>query len=135
MGPYIRQPTFQCHRHQFGLPVDVHRGKPEHPETLGFQPALTVGVAVNGGEVVGPVQLDHQPLREAGEVDDVGAYRYLAPELQAGGAASSQLLPDHVLHARHFLPQAPGSVDGSLLHGANGGLGSGYLSMEGVKEE
>ena len=135
MGRWSSHPTAQCKRHQVRVPVDVHRGKPEHPETLGFQPVLTVGVAVNGGEVVGPVQLDHQPLREAGEVDDVGADGYLAPELQPVGAPVPYLLPDDVLYARHFLPQAPRSVDGSLLHGANGGLGSGYLSMEGVKEE
>ena len=55
--------------------------KPQYPPTLRSQPAVTrrVGRAIG---MLTTVQLDHQPALNAGEIDNVPAYRMLASKAQ-----------------------------------------------------
>src|SRR6266849_7241611 len=63
------------------------------------------------------VNLDRQPLGYAGEVDNVGPDRYLAPKLEFINLPASKARPHASLGLGHVVPQPAGAIDLRRVHG------------------
>ena len=91
--------------------------EPKHPEPLLRQPGIP-GFVPGVTKMLPAINLDHQPLPEAGEINDVRTNRDLPTETRSKGSAP-KLSPEPTLGVSHVLPQIPG-VAGALVvnHGA-----------------
>jgi hypothetical protein len=92
--------------------------EPQDPQTARFEKGradLVVRHALLGA-VLRPVELDDESMGETREVDDVGAKRYLPPEMRSrDGNAATQEKPELSLRIRRIAPERSGAVALALI--------------------
>ena len=78
--------------------------KPEHRESLLYEPRVTIIVVGNLMSMLPAIEFDNESLRQANKIDDIYAKRLLTTELAAEYTATSQFSPQPLLGFCHIFP-------------------------------
>ena len=120
VGEGSTAPEGLANRREGGREISLYyiRGDAEKAEAEGFERGLALFVFLLLGFVNGAIDLDHEPLRRAVEVDHEGADRLLAAELTSVEALAAERFPQHRFTARGVRPQVARGVPHPLLPSA-----------------
>jgi hypothetical protein len=95
-------------------PVNLLVGEAYHPITSRFQPGGASLVVFDLRSVAGAINLDHQPVCHAAEIDNEPSNGVLPPESEAVELLAPQPCPQFLLSRSLRLPQLPGPLLNSL---------------------
>jgi hypothetical protein len=107
----VPQNLANARKHALRIFQDIIVPEAQHAHSFAPQESRPDLVSLDLDRVLPAIDLDHEPMRETDEIDDISAYGFLPPELESGKSSRAQHSPDNLLRIGHVTAKPAGGCN------------------------